>query len=291
VPTAAYQAVMAGIKYITLCCTFKPIAMIKLLGLPYDCNSSFLKGPSLAPPRIRLMDKDGSANAAAENGMHIIEGETYTDAGDIVFNNCSPADAFSRIKQAVATHLLNGDKLLCLGGDHSVTYPIIDAFTQQYNNLHILHIDAHADLYENLDDNPYSHASPFARIMEQGKVQSLTQVGIRTLNTPQKRQAEKFGVQIIEMKNFNFDFLQNLQGPLYISLDLDVLDPAFAPGISHHEPGGLTTRELIKILQSIHVPVAGADIVEYNPVRDVNNVTAMVAYKLFKELVALMLNM
>jgi len=76
---------------------------------------------------------------------------------------------------------------------------------------------------------------------------------------------------------------------LYISLDLDVLDPAFAPGISHHEPGGLSTRELITIIQSIPVEIIGADIVEYNPVRDVNNMTAMVAYKLMKEIVSKMI--
>jgi arginase len=91
------------------------------------------------------------------------------------------------------------------------------------------------------------------------------------------------------MKDFNMDFVNQLKAPLYISLDIDVLDPAFAPGISHHEPGGLTTRELITIIQSITVPIVGADIVEYNPTRDVHNMTAMVAYKLMKELISKML--
>jgi len=91
------------------------------------------------------------------------------------------------------------------------------------------------------------------------------------------------------MKDFSFDFLQTLQAPLYVSLDLDVLDPAFAPGISHHEPGGMTTRELLQIIQNIPVEIIGADIVEYNPVRDVHNMTAMVAYKLMKELMAKMI--
>ena len=92
------------------------------------------------------------------------------------------------------------------------------------------------------------------------------------------------------MKDFNYHFLQTLQSPLYISLDLDVLDPAFAPGLSHHEPGGMTTRELIKVIQSIPVTIVGADIVEYNPSRDINNMTAMVAYKLFKELASKMMD-
>jgi arginase len=179
-------------------------------------------------------------------------------------------------------------KLICFGGDHSVSFPVIEAFSEKYKDLNILHLDAHADLYDNFDDNPYSHASPFARLMEMGTIKSLTQVGIRTFNTHQKEQANRFGVKVIEMKDFNFDFIKDLQFPLYISLDLDVLDPAFAPGISHHEPGGMSTRELIKIIQSISGEIVGADIVEYNPTRDLNNMTAMVACKLFKELVAKM---
>ena len=126
--------------------------------------------------------------------------------------------------------------------------------------------------------------------METKKIKSLTQVGIRTFNTHQREQAQKFGVRVIEMKDFNFDFIQNLKPPLYISVDLDVLDPAFAPGVSHHEPGGMTALELIKIIQNIPVEIIGADIVEYNPTRDLHNMTAMVAYKIFKELVAKMVN-
>jgi arginase family enzyme len=126
--------------------------------------------------------------------------------------------------------------------------------------------------------------------MEKNALNSLTQVGIRTFNTHQKEQAQRFGVKVIEMKDFNTDFISSLQAPLYVSLDIDVLDPAFAPGISHHEPGGLSTRQLIEIIQQIKVPIVGADIVELNPKRDINNMTAMVAYKLFKELASKMID-
>jgi len=259
--------------------------MIKLIGIPYDNNSSFLKGPALAPQRIRLADTEGSANVFSENGMEIKNGVTYIDEGDIVFEDFNPAKAFETIKSRIAALLTGNHKVISLGGDHSISYPVIDAFSDKYEKLNILHLDAHGDLYENFDNNPFSHASPFARIMETGKINSLTQVGIRTLTTHQREQAKKYGVRIVEMKDFNYSFINTLQSPLYISLDIDVLDPAFAPGISHHEPGGMSTRELIKIIQQINVPIAGADIVEYNPVRDINNMTAMVAYKLMKELV------
>lgn len=259
--------------------------MIKVIGIPFDSNSSFLKGPAHAPTRIGLMEYEGSANAYSESGKEIIRGKNYEDIGNIDFKGANSADAFMLIKQSIARQLLYPGKIFCYGGDHSISYPVIDAFSDKFEDLHILHLDAHADLYENFYNNPYSHASPFARLLEKGKIKSLTQVGIRTLNRHQREQAAKYGVNIIEMKKFNFDFLQTLQGPLYVSLDIDVLDPAYAPGVSHHEPGGLSTRELISIIQQIEVPIVGADLVEYNPIRDIHNMTAMVCYKLFKELI------
>jgi agmatinase len=263
--------------------------MIKLLGIPFDANSSFLRGPAYAPPRIRLMDADGSANRFAENGLEIVEGKNYIDLGDLKFADSNPNLAFETIREKVAKHLTDDDKLILFGGDHSVTFPIIEAYGEKFEGLNLLHFDAHPDIHHNFDNNPFSHASPFARIMERGKVKSLTQVGVRTFSTHQREQVQKFGVNSIEMKDFNYDFIAELKSPLYISLDIDVLDPAFAPGISHHEPGGLSTREVIKIIQSIDCKIVGADIVEYNPMRDVNNMTAMVAYKLFKEIAAKMI--
>jgi arginase len=264
--------------------------MIKLLGIPFDGNSSFLKGPALAPPRIRLMETDGSANCFSENGTEILNGKNFTDSGDMFFTDSNPEEVYNKIKERIHRELKTDCKIICLGGDHSISFPVIEAYADKFKDLHILHLDAHADLYDNFDNNPYSHASPFARLMEKNVIKSLTQVGIRTLNTHQKEQTIKFGVNIIEMKDFNFDFIKTLQVPLYISLDLDVLDPAFAPGVSHHEPGGMTSRELIKIIRHISVSIAGADIVEYNPTRDINHMTAMVAYKLFKELAAKMID-
>lgn len=262
--------------------------MINLLGIPYDKNSSFLRGPALAPPKIRLMATDGSTNPFSEKGMEIIENKTYRDLGDIQFDDTDPEPVFNQIRKRVTELVSKSEQLISLGGDHSISYPVIDAHTDLYENLNVLHFDAHGDLYENYENNPYSHASPFARLMEKGKINSLTQVGIRALTQHQREQAEKFDVHIVEMTNFSTDFLKNLEGPLYISLDLDVLDPAFAPGVSHHEPGGLSSRKLIDMIQQIDVPVIGADIVEFNPVRDVHDMTTMVAFKLFRELVYIM---
>ena len=263
--------------------------MIKVLGIPFDANSSFLRGPYLAPPRIRMMALEGSANNFTEEGAEIISGRDYRDMGDLSFPDQNPQNAYEIIKAAVFETISDGSKLLSLGGDHSIAFPVIEAHVEQHGPLNVLQLDAHGDLYENFEDNPYSHASPFARLLEKGLLKSLTQVGIRALTQHQRKQAEKYQVDINEMKDFRMDFISNLKGPLYISLDIDVLDPAYAPGISHYEPGGMSSRQLLDIIQAIKLPIIGADLVEYNPVRDYHDMTAMLAFKLMKELVAKMI--
>ncbi len=255
---------------------------IRLQGIPYDAKSSYLKGASLAPPLIREALKSPSANFFAENGLEI-KPETFEDSGD------HPVQDYFCIEHITRSNLIKDTPLLTLGGDHSITYPIIKAFFAVYGPLDILHIDAHADLYDEYDGDPYSHACPFARIMEEGMAASLTQVGIRTFNTHQREQVARFRVKTIEMKDFNARTLPEFAGPLYVSLDIDALDPAFAPGVSHHEPGGLTTRELLTILQRINVAPVGADIVEFNPTRDRDSVTAMVCAKFLREITSKML--
>jgi arginase family enzyme len=160
----------------------------------------------------------------------------------------------------------------------------VRAVAAELGPVQILHFDAHPDLYDQLGGNPRSHASPFARILEAGLASRLVQVGIRTLNRHQREQAKRFGVEILEMREFRPAAVPLLRGPLYVSLDLDGLDPAHAPGVSHPEPGGLTVRELLQVLHTQSAPLAGADVVELNPSRDPHGLTATVAAKLVREL-------
>jgi arginase family enzyme len=150
-------------------------------------------------------------------------------------------------------------------------------------------VDAHPDLYDDFDGNRYSHASPFARIMEEGLAGRLVQVGIRTMSPHQQAQADRFGVEVIAMRDYRPDLALQLRGPVYLSLDLDALDPAVAPGVSHHEPGGLSVRDVLGLLERVAAPIVGADIVEYNPLRDHADMTAVVAAKFYKEVVARLL--
>lgn len=261
--------------------------MVVCLGIPLDENSSFLRGAAEAPQHIRNAYHSDSSNYWTENGIDLKDNNNWRDIGDLKLSSM-PA-AFSEITTEVEKQLNQGNRVLGFGGDHSVTYPVIKAFAKKYSNLNILHLDAHGDLYDDFEGNKLSHACPFARVMEEKLATRLVQVGIRTYNSHQREQVKRFNVEAIEMKNWKDDTKFDFTGPLYISLDLDALDPAFVPGVSHYEPGGFSTRQVLSIIQGLKAEIVGADIVELNPARDVNGVTAMVAAKLFKEILAKML--
>ena len=168
-----------------------------------------------------------------------------------------------------------------------MTHPVVQAVHAAHGPLTILHFDAHPDLYDLFDGNPRSHASPFARIMEAGLARRLIQVGIRTLNNHCRAQAQRFGVEVVPMADFTPTSVPILEGPVYISIDLDGIDPSEAPGVSHPEPGGLSVREVLAVLRRQTAPIVGADVVELNPRFDTNERTAIVAAKLVRELAAL----
>ncbi|HEX8125798.1 MAG TPA: agmatinase family protein [Allosphingosinicella sp.] len=264
-----------------------PAAMpeLRLIGAPTDRHSSFLRGPALAPPLIRAALRSDHGNMTSESGVELGLDVRLGDSGDLALAEADGDDAL--IAAAVAEAAREGAIALVLGGDHSITVPVIEALAAVHGPVEILHFDAHPDLYDDFEGNPRSHASPFARIMERGLARRLVQVGIRTLNRHCREQAERFGVEIVEMRRFAPEAVPIPEGPLYISLDLDGFDPAFAPGVSHHEPGGLSVREVLAVLDRVRAPVVGADIVEYNPGRDLGGVTAVLAAKLIKEVAAL----
>jgi agmatinase len=256
---------------------------IRLIGLPTDSHSSFLRGPARAPAAIRAALASDHANNACESGLEIGSDIAVEDVGDLPLTE--GAGDFDLVR--VAAGETGGRTPIFLGGDHMVSYPIVAGLASVHGPLNILHFDAHPDLYDDFGGDPLSHASPFARIMEQGPANRLVQVGIRTMNRHCREQVQRFGVEVIEMREFAADRVPIPEHPLYISIDMDALDPAFAPGVSHHEPGGLSVRDILSVLHRVRSPIVGADVVEYNPSRDINGMTAVVAAKLVKELASL----
>ena len=262
---------------------------VVVIGVGYDENSSFMQGPASAPSKIREMLHCGSANLCAENGIDLTEHPQFKDLGDIRTDEA--VDVFNIIEETVRMLVEKGLYFLALGGDHSITFPVVRGYRHRHNRLNILHLDAHPDLYDEYDGNRNSNACPFARIMEEGLADRLVQIGIRTRNPHQAAQAERFGVETMEMRNWNPQTGIDFNGPVYLSLDLDVLDPGFVPGVSHHEPGGMSPRDVLNIIHGLQVPIVGADIVELNPKRDPTGVSAMAAAKFLKEIAGKMIEL
>jgi arginase len=260
--------------------------MLALLGIPFDAYSSFLPGCARAPDAIRAALISPSTNLSAENGTDYGDEPRLMDLGNMAIKG---EKSYHGIREEAFSILERGCSLLSLGGDHSITYPLVQAHHQHHRKINILHLDAHSDTYAEFEGNPFSHACPFARIMEDGLAKRLVQVGIRTLTRHQREQVQRFGIEVIEMRDWRQDLKLEFDGPVYLSLDLDVLDPSFVPGVSHYEPGGMSTREVITLIQGLRNPILGADLVEFNPGRDLSGVTAMVAAKLLKEIGARML--
>jgi arginase len=262
---------------------------VAMLGVRYDGSSSFLRGSAAAPPVIRQAMWSDAWNSWTELGVDLSTA-ALDDEGDLMFPDGEDgAGARLAIEATVRRIAESGRRPLVLGGDHSITYPVLRGFRASHPRLTILHLDAHGDLHDEFQGDRYSHACPFARIMEERLADRLVQVGIRTITGHQRDQARRFGVEVIPMKDWREDTRLEFDTPVYLSMDLDVIEPGMAPGISHREPGGLTVRQALAIVHSVNAPLVGADFVEFNPSVDPSGVTAAVSAKLVRELAARML--
>lgn len=258
-----------------------------LLGVPFDAASSFRRGAAAAPPMIRAALLSSAGNSWTEGLVDLGVPGALADAGDLALPE--GPEARRAIEQGVADVLAGGARPIILGGDHSITYPVLRAVRRRNPRLSVLHVDAHPDLYDEFQGDRFSHACPFARALEERLVDQLVQVGIRTMNAQQRALADRYGVTVIDMDAWVAGHRPTLANPVYLSIDLDGLDPAYVPGVSHPEPGGLSVRDVLTLLHHLEVPIVGADVVELNPELDGHGFTAIVAAKLVKEIAGRML--
>jgi arginase len=259
-----------------------PDFKIAVLGVPFDEKSSYLRGAAGGPAAIRKVSTGKCYCGYTELGVNLEEDTVLVDVGDV--DTAGDVDkTFALTEKAVAAILEKDASPLVLGGDHSITYPVLKAFARFMKPLDVLHFDAHPDLYDDLYGDRLSHACPFARVVEDGLAASVVQVGVRAITAAHRAKALKAGIRMVEMKDIHDPLHLRFGNPVYISFDLDALDPAFAPGVSHHEPGGLTTRQALQAIQSLKGRIVGLDIVELNPTRDPSAITAAAAFKILKE--------
>lgn len=256
------------------------------LGIADDTQSSFLRGSADAPDCIRRAYDGRCFNATTESGVDLTR--SVTDRGDLKPRSDWPTSA-ADYASTVARLLKEGETPFVAGGDHAVTVPVVAAFEVLGKPLHVVQIDAHPDLYPELDGNPDSHACTAARLLEMEHVLSLTQLGIRTMNDEQARQRDRYAerLHVYEARALPGELPALAHIPrdacVYVTVDMDGLDPAFAPGVSHPVPGGLTSRQVADFLQRGHWTLVGMDVVEVNPSRDYQYQTAILAARLLHE--------
>ena len=258
---------------------------VSLLGFPWDASSSYARGAALAPNIIRAVLNSEASSPYSFSGQSFFDLIVSYDFGALPNN---PELARNAIFEKVTDIANSGNVPLSLGGDHSITFPILNALKDMYGALNVLHIDAHTDLYDEFEGDRYSHASPFARALENGCINNLVQIGLRSVGPEQRKFGAANGVVMLGAESVDAIPFDRLIAPLYVSIDLDGIDPAFAPGVSHQEPGGLSVREVLAMLSKLKATPVGADIVEYNPEFDRGLQTAHVCARLAKELTNLM---
>ena len=261
---------------------------VAVLGAPWEEGSSYLRGTAQGPTRIREALLSPARSLVTESGADLGLDDRFRILGDLVLTD--QEQCIKALEDAVDQVLSQGGRFLALGGDHSITVGLVRAVARHAHGLTLVQIDAHPDLYDEYEGDRWSHACPMARVLEEGLVGKLVQIGIRAMTPAQRTLAERYNVEVVDMRSFRSEGLGELVSPpVYVSLDMDGLDPAHAPGVSHPEPGGLTTRQTLDILQRLPGPIVGADLVELNPLRDPSGLTAVTAGKLVKELAARLL--
>ncbi|NCN65472.1 MAG: agmatinase [Candidatus Altiarchaeum hamiconexum] len=256
-----------------------------IFGMPFDSTTSFKPGTRLGPRAIR----DASYNLefysmALERSIGDIK---IFDAGDTRFYT-NPQHVISEISERIR-ELSKSDKFIVgLGGEHTVSYGIVKALKEIYKDVAVIQFDAHADLRTKYGFEKFSHACVMNLIGNDIGFENIYQFGIRSSDEEEQKFAEKTNFfplhkydtpQILEI----LDEL-NIDKKVYLTIDIDVLDPAYAPGVGTPEPGGITSNDMFKILDSLkNFDIVGFDVVEVNPMIDVSGITAMTATKIIRE--------
>jgi len=257
-----------------------------ILGAPYDAMSTNRRGAVKAPQAIREASSARSLNPCTEEGHSLKEVIRLADNGDLILPE-DPIEMEREVRGAVSEILDSGAVPLLLGGDHSITFAAAKSVAEKHGKIDILYMDAHPDLYDRYDDSPYTHASTAYRLAKEVDFGRFVQVGVRMPAEGQFDLAKELGIQLITAYHLVAPENLKFENPLYITLDMDCLDPAFAPGVGNPVPGGLTSRELLDILKSLTGKVAGADVVEYVPDFDVSQITATAAARFVIEIAGL----
>jgi agmatinase len=272
-----------------------PAPHVAILGIPTDEATTQHPGARYGPRAIREAStqftyyKRGRGYYDPERGRPMLPHLELRDAGDVEIVPTLIQENAKRIGEAVASLLDRGVFPVCLGGDHSVTPAILAAFADR--PLHLVQIDAHMDFVDRLAGATATHASPMRRARELAHVRSLTQVGIRSIvsSAADYEAASALGNRVVTtaqvLEQPGHDWWADLTGDAYLTLDIDVFDPAAAPGTGFAEPGGLQFRDVARLLRTLtaRLRLRGLDVVEVTPYLDLSHRTALLAARMILE--------
>ncbi|HEY0358202.1 MAG TPA: agmatinase [Mycobacteriales bacterium] len=276
-------------------------ADVAIVGVPFDSGVSYRPGARFGPGHVRASSKllrPYNPALAAEP----FAAQQVADAGDIGVNPFDLTEAIDTIGTAITGLRADGARVLTIGGDHTIALPILRSVARDHGPVAVLHFDAHLDTWDTYFGAPYTHGTPFRRASEEGLIdlERSLHMGIRgpLYSARDLEDDAVLGFQVVRSDDYEVDGVRGAvdrmrrrlgDGPVYVSVDIDVLDPAFAPGTGTPEAGGLTSRELLNTLRGlVGLDVVGCDIVEVAPAYDHAEITGIAAAHVAYELLSVL---
>jgi len=276
-------------------------ADVAIVGVPFDAGVSYRPGARFGPSAVREASR---LLRPYHPGLDVSPFETQqvADAGDIAANPFDINEAIETIEEAATGLQADGTRLVTIGGDHTIALPLLRSLAKRHGPVAVLHFDAHLDTWDTYFGAEYTHGTPFRRAVEEGIVdtEALSHVGTRgpLYGRRDLEEDRRLGFGILTSSDVmrrgvdeTVDALRQRIGdrPLYVSVDIDVLDPAHAPGTGTPEAGGLTSRELLEILRGLAgANLVGADVVEVAPAYDHAEITSVAASHVAYDLISLL---
>lgn len=259
-------------------------AQIVILGIPYDRSSSYVPGTRFGPSFARI----GSVNVETYSPYFNQDLNTLKihDAGDLVLKFPTVKKTFNQIRKTINKYLKNSQKILIIGGEHTISVPIITEVMQHYPQLHLIQLDAHSDTRDELSGDKYSHATVIKRISEFLSQDRIFQLGLRSVTGPAENR-NQFLFSVLK----HLEYVKNQIGtnPCYLTLDIDVLDCGIFPAVQTPVPNGISFQELLAaIVKLSELNIIGCDIVEYNPLTSTNLAYASVISEIIRELILML---
>lgn len=279
-----------------------PRCDVAIVGIPFDAGTSFRPGARFGPQAIRQASRNLRTQYHPAYNVEPFMVQQVADAGDMACNPYNINQAIEQIETAATELLEQTGAIISLGGDHTIAYPLLRAVNQRYGPVALVHFDAHLDTWDTYFGAPYTHGTPFRRAAEAGLFldSASMHVGIRgpLYSRHDLSQDEELGFKIVHCDEFEtigitgvIERIRNRVGahPLYLSIDIDVLDPAHAPGTGTPELAGMTSRELLGVLRGLAgLSVISADVVEVAPAYDHAEITSLAAATVTYELINLL---